>query len=225
FHHDVASGANIISRLLRAAGYACAVYRSEQALFDGLSAGSCDLLIVEVPDGQFDTIALLRAVKAAAGGVLPVLLLVQSDQVEATVTFLTAGADDYLVRPVREADLLARVQVLLRCAWPERVASGQLRQGAFLLDPHTGQATVNGMPVALTRKEFALALLLFAHVGQPLSRATILDAVWQGDRDATFRSIDTHVSRVRTKLGLRPANGFRLAPVYGYGYLLERVSG
>jgi DNA-binding response OmpR family regulator len=83
---------------------------------------------------------------------------------------------------------------------------------------------VNDIPVDMTHKEFSLALLLFNNLGRPLSRAYILESVWSRDIEIPTRTIDTHISRVRSKLALVPANGYRLAPVYSYGYRLEQVS-
>jgi DNA-binding response OmpR family regulator len=88
----------------------------------------------------------------------------------------------------------------------------------------TGRLTMNGTQVDLTQKEFDLALLFFRNLGRPLSRAYILEAVWARDIEIPSRTMDTHVSRIRTKLQLRPDNGFRLAPVYSYGYRLEQIA-
>lgn len=82
---------------------------------------------------------------------------------------------------------------------------------------------VRGNFVMLTHKEFELALLLFKHVNRPLSRSNILAAIWKWDRDTPSRSMHTHISKVRTKLGLRPESGYRLTPLYGYGYRLDRI--
>ena len=97
--------------------------------------------------------------------------------------------------------------------------------GPYLFDMHAGQVNLSGEVIRLTEKEFRLALLLFRHMGKPLSRAFILESVWPENAEFSSRSMDTHVSRVRTKLGLQPARGFRLAPVYSYGYRLEQIKG
>ncbi len=84
--------------------------------------------------------------------------------------------------------------------------------------------TRDGEPVALTAKEFGLALLLFRNVHRALSRGHILEAIWGRNPDLPTRTLDMHISRIRSKLELRPQNGYRLAPVYSYGYRLERLT-
>ena len=87
-----------------------------------------------------------------------------------------------------------------------------------------GAVTRDGKAVVLTAKEFALAQLLFRHLHRPLSRTYILETVWGNEPNLNSRSLDMHISRIRTKLSLRPEKGFRLTPIYSYGYRLERVS-
>ena len=82
---------------------------------------------------------------------------------------------------------------------------------------------LKGTSVALTQKDFELALLLFQHLSRPLSRAHILDVIWNQVTEIPSRTMDTHVSMLRAKLNLRPEHGYRLTPIYGYGYRLERV--
>ena len=83
---------------------------------------------------------------------------------------------------------------------------------------------MNGELLPLTAKEFGLALLLFRNVHRALSRGHILEAIWGRNPDLPTRTLDMHISRIRTKLELRPENGYRLAPVYSYGYRLEQLT-
>ncbi len=137
---------------------------------------------------------------------------------------LAGGCCDYLVKPLRRSELLMRVRVLFVRAHPAVANTPTLDFGPYAFDIRGARLTLHGESVALTQKEFDLALLFFRNLGRPLSRATILEAVWPQDAEFSSRSMDTHVSRVRSKLGLRPANGFRLAPVYSYGYCLEQLA-
>lgn len=212
-----------IGSLLIVAGHECIFHENERALLDQLQLGRCDLLIVDVQMQGLNVPEVVRAAKATAGNTLPVLLLADGAEIDNIVAGLAVGLDDYLIKPIRRSELLARVRVLLRRAWPETHASAQMQFGPFVFDVVAGSVFLNRVQVKLTQKEFDLALLLFRHLGQPLSRATLIETLWAGSADTPSRTVDTHVSRVRSKLGLHAASGFRLEPVYGYGYLLERT--
>jgi DNA-binding response OmpR family regulator len=155
---------------------------------------------------------------------LPVLFMTSRSGEDDIVAGLSAGADDYMIKPIRRGELVARVQALLRRAYPTQNAVEQIKFGQYVFEVRTGRLTMKGNPVELTQKEFDLALLFFRNIGRPLSRAYILEAVWARDVEVVSRTMDTHVSRVRSKLQLRPEQGYRLAPVYSYGYRLEQLS-
>ena len=97
------------------------------------------------------------------------------------------------------------------------------RYDRFSFDLKTLEVLDNGVSVELTQKEFQLAMLLLSNIGKPLSRAHIRESVWGRNSEVPSRTLDTHVSRVRTKLNLRPESGYLLAPVYSYGYRLENL--
>jgi DNA-binding response OmpR family regulator len=139
------------------------------------------------------------------------------------VGLLNLGADDYVVKPVSAGVLLARVNSLLRRAYPSKLPAVKEAFGDFEFDRSLEQVILRGNLMELTAKEFALALLLFQHLGRPLSRAHMSEMVWKQASDIPTRTIDTHISTLRAKLDLRPESGYRLTPIYGYGYRLERI--
>lgn len=103
-------------------------------------------------------------------------------------------------------------------------SDGKVVFGDFEFDFGTRAVFVKGRAITLTQKEFSLALLLFRCMDAALSREQIFEAVWPSSAGAPSRTMDTHISVVRTKLGLRPENGYRLSPIYGYGYRLEQLA-
>src|SRR5262249_54754068 len=138
-------------------------------------------------------------------------------------SMLNQGADDYVVKPVAANVLLARVRSLLRRAYHRDPIGTKLTYEEFEFDQRAKHVTVRGKPVTLTHKEFNLAFLLFQHLDRPVSRQHILDVIWKQSVDIPSRTMDTHMSLLRAKLGLRPENGYRLTPIYGYGYRLSRL--
>ena len=112
---------------------------------------------------------------------------------------------------------------VLRRAYPAKNGAEQLQFGQYVFETRPGRLLMDGIVLDVTHKEFYLALLFFRNIGRPLSRAYIHEAVWIRETPVPSRTMDTHVSRVRNKLQLKPENGFRLVPVYSYGYRLEKL--
>jgi DNA-binding response OmpR family regulator len=153
----------------------------------------------------------------------PALIITSRSGIADAVAGLDAGADDFLVKPVDELLLLARINAVLRRTYPEDRSSPVVTLAGATFDAPAATVTIHGQAVSLTAKEFDLALAFFKNRHRPLSRTYLLETVWGRNPDVPTRTLDAHVSRIRLKLGLRRENGFRLAPVYSYGYRLEVV--
>ncbi len=213
----------LIAEALASASYDYEIIDELSNLLARIGDGGIDLLVYHWQpeiEGLRQLLECRRELPA-----LPILLLSGRSYEHELATLLSGGYCDYQIKPLRRNELLIRLKVLAARAHPEEVDETILEFGEYLFDIRSCQLKRAGEPVALTQKEFDLALLFFRNLGRPLSRATILEAVWPQDTEFSSRSMDTHVSRVRSKLGLGPDNGFRLAPVYSYGYCLEQLAG
>jgi len=183
---------------------------------------SFDVLVLDwtVPDTTgYELLKSLRA----GGTRVPVLFATARDAEHDIVEALSAGADDYMVKPINGGELVARLHALVRRTQAPTSDDRYVDYDRFKFDLSTQTLTTAGTEIAMTQKEFLLALLLFRNVGRPLSRGHIREEVWGHDSDIPSRTLDTHVSRVRTKLNLRPEDDYLLAPVYSYGYRLEHL--
>ncbi len=209
---------------LQEASYECEDFLHRDAALAALRKPSVDLLILHwTTDADQDPASTLRAIREA-GVKIPLLVVTAQSPEDTLIPLLAERMADYLLKPVRRGELLTRVRVLLKRAHPSKLADELVRFDKFVFEPRTARVTVDDRSVRLTQKEFRLALLFFHHLGRPLSRAFILESVWPEDTELSSRTMDTHVSRVRNKLGLQPDKGFRLAPVYSYGYRLEKLA-
>ena len=223
FLDDEVEQADRTTALLQGAGHRVHFFARGGALLRELRTETFDLVILdwEVPDvSGYEALQVIRTQLKLR---TPVLFLTHRDDETDVVEGLRAGADDFLVKPPRERELLARVETLGRRSRepdedPEVVAAAPFR-----LDLRHATVHRDGVEIGLTRREFEVAALLFRNVGKVLSRGHILEAVWGRSQPASTRTVDMHVSRVRTLLGLSPAIGWRITAVYGYGYRLDRL--
>lgn len=209
-----------LCQALSNADYICHPFDCTATLLEQLSAQNWDMLVAVLSGVDMRVRDFKNALKPAA----PILLVAGVSDEKALIRALRDGADDYLLKPVRRTELVMRTQVLLQRAFPDHPTLTALQFGPYSFEPHVARVTAHGKVLTLTRKEFELALLFFRHLGRPLSRAYILDVLWPGESEVPSRTLDTHVSRVRTKLELGAQTGYRLAPVYSYGYCLESTS-
>lgn len=222
---DDRSQTDLICQVLSSAGHACYPFLSGEEMLNQLRRESFDMLIIDWQVPDLSGADVLRWARGKLTANLPVLFMTSRSGEDDIVAGLAAGADDYMIKPIRRGELVARVQALLRRAYPSQNPVEQIQFGHYIFETRTGRLSVDGTAIEVTQKEFDLALLFFRNLGRPLSRAYILEVVWARDIEVPSRTMDTHVSRVRSKLQLRPENGFRLAPVYSYGYRLEQISG
>jgi len=223
FLDDDAEQADRISALLQGAGHNVYVFDRGRALLRQLRCDTFDLVVLdwEVPDvSGYD---VLRTMRSQLEIRTPVLFLTHRDSEADVVQALEAGADDFLIKPPRERELLARVYAIGHRMHEPAQAPPALVSPPFYIDLERRQIARNGISLELTRREFEVALLLFRNVGKVLSRGFIMDTVWGRGDITTTRTVDMHVSRVRKVLGLSADIGLRLTAVYGYGYRLEQT--
>lgn len=216
------SEAKSIGDVLSNVGHECDLVTSRTALLQRLHNQPYDALVIGLqhPEDEQDLVKVVRMQVSAS---IPILFITGSAIEDDIIATLDAGANDYLFRPTRRRDLIARVLVLLRRAYPSQADAEKLEIGPYIFEPRRGRIFAMGKPVDVTRKEFDLALLFLRNLGRPLSRTLIMETVWSGNPLEVSRTMDTHVSRVRNKLGLIPERGYRLSPVYGYGYRLDEI--
>ncbi len=223
---DDPTQAALVRQIVTAAGHACTTFTDGQRMLLALRDASFDLLLLDWKVPHVSGRDVLAWVRANLDRRIPVMFLTGRDAEDDVVDGLAGGADDYMIKPIRPRELAARIESLLRRAYPGHAGSGaRLCVGAFAFDASARIVTCHGQPVSLTPKEFDLALLLFRNEGRIVSRNHIVAAVWGRDISPLSRTVDTHVSRVRSKLGLHAGHGVRLMPIYTHGYRLERLDG
>lgn len=211
---------NLLSLWLEQANHTTFKFSSGRSLMASLRQQGYDLFILDwnVPD--LDGIEVLRRIRLQIGESVPVVFVTQRDFEEEIVEVLNAGADDYLVKPVRKSIFLARVDALIRRAYPA-TKFRQLSFPPFEIDMDKSELRRDGETVVLTNKEFLLTLEFFRNLGRVVSRNELFQKIWGLDGVSNMRTIDAHVSTIRRKLALTPESGYSLVPVYGFGYRLD----
>lgn len=218
---DQLSQALLIKAWLEEAGHNCDHYSDGQAMINALTTGTpYDLLILDWILPGLSGEDVLRWIRQHLGWGLPVVFMTALDSEEHVVTALQGGADDYMVKPIRQYEMLARLTALARrLGIVERPP-----ESAYRLDPDNFTIQFNSSSVKLTQREFELFAFLLARAGSLVSRKELMEGIWGVSPDLATRTIDQHAYRIRKVLQLDGSHGLSLDTVYGYGYRLKETN-
>jgi len=213
----------MLSEYLTAAGFEVATAGSLQAGRQSLAAGNQDLLVLDLmlPDGDgLDFCRELRADSRTRR--LPVLMLSARGESMDRILGLELGADDYLAKPFEPRELQARIKALLRRSEPAAAEDDVLRFGRLEIDPAARLARLDGQACDLTGHQFDLLVVLAQSPGRVLTRDQIMDSLKGHPLDAFDRSIDVHISRIRSVIEDDVKAPRRVLTVRGVGYVFAR---
>ncbi|MBC7761227.1 MAG: response regulator transcription factor [Candidatus Saccharibacteria bacterium] len=204
---------SFIEKGLRAAGYSSHVVANGGDALDFASTGSFDLLVLDIGLPGLDGFEVLRRLRSS-GSTIPVIILTARDSGTDTVAGLEGGANDYMSKPFRFDELLARIRLRVKDAGPTERAL--LVHGDLSLDTRTRRATIGSRTVNLSAREFGLAGEFLRHPDQGLSREQLLGRVWGFDFDPGSNVVDVYVRYLRAKFGAE-----RIETVRGMEYRLK----
>jgi two-component system, OmpR family, response regulator RegX3 len=208
----------VMKEWLETEGYVCRVFNDAEVFMHELRYETYDLLIMDWELPGKSGVDLLSWLRGEREWELPVFFITQRDGEADIIEALEKSTDDYLAKPVNRDAMLARFKALVRRHSNHRET---IRIADFSLHKNKKLLTINDVPINMTEKEFQLAWMLFNNVGRLLSRDHLLESVWGFGPGLMTRTVDTHISRLRRKLGLTPDKGWRLKAVYHQGYRLE----
>ncbi|MCZ2107919.1 MAG: response regulator transcription factor [Burkholderiales bacterium] len=211
---------HMMEQVVHSMGHTCVGYPTGAQLTKDLRRESFDLLILdwELPDTTGPEVATWT--RQELGPDLPILIVTLRSEETDIVHGLHSGADDFMSKPLRVAEFKARVAALLRRAYPASTEDVQ-QFGPYRLDRTTLTVYFGQEAIALTHREFSLALLLFQNPGRLMSRDYLREAIWGQNAEVLSRTLDTHISRLRQQLQLRPGAQYAITAVYGLGYRLD----
>jgi two-component system, OmpR family, response regulator RegX3 len=215
--------AELYSAMLAAAGMRAQSFTTVQEFRRRYGTESIDVLLLDWNLPGVTGIDLLRSLRNQHNHHLPIIVLTANGDERDVVYGLQCGADDYIVKPPRPAELIARIRAAYRRSQPNVVA-GQADTHPFEFDYRARELRLHGELVRVTEREFDLLAYFFQRADRIVSRQMLLTDIWNLGPDSTTRSVDTYVSRVRKSLGLNGDSGWKLEGVYQHGYRLVRAS-
>nr|WP_272944094.1 response regulator transcription factor [Actinopolymorpha alba] len=211
-----------LARALRREGYDVEVTSEGEAALGSLITGGFDLLVLDLGLPDMDGLEVCRRLRLDGNRVPVLVLTARADEVD-TVVGLDAGADDYVTKPFRLAELLARVRALLRRApeaWSEPVAGAE--DAGVRIDVESRRAWLDGEELHLTAKEFDLLRVLVRETGRVVTREQLMREVWETTWWSSTKTLDMHISWLRRKLGDDASDPRFITTVRGVGFRFER---
>lgn len=206
---------SFVAKGLTSAGYNVTVVDKGAEAISGALGGDYSLIVLDIGLPDMDGFEVLEQIRGQ-GATLPIIVLTARSSVEDTVSGLEQGADDYMAKPFRFEELLARIRLRLRTAISDDPSNMvQINVGGLHLDLRTRCATIDGEPVELSAREFTMLQAFMEHPDQVLSRSQLLDMVWGYDFDPGSNVVDVYVRYLRRKIGSE-----RIVTVRSMGYRL-----
>jgi two-component system response regulator RegX3 len=186
-----------------------------------------DLVLLDVMLPRISGIDVCRQIRATSN--VPIIMVTARVSEIDTVVGLEVGADDYVAKPYRIRELIARIRALLRRSSLDQTGEIELpetetaiRVGDVALDPDEHRVTVDGDDVSLPLKEFEVLHLLLANAGRVMTRETLIDRVWGADYVGDTKTLDVHIKRLRSKVEPEPGSPQRILTIRGVGYKYQR---
>jgi two-component system response regulator ResD len=210
--------AEVVTRYLARAGYEARMVHDGPAAVAAAIVSRPDLVVLDIMLPGFDGLEVMRRLHADLEGRVAVILLTAKGEEADRLVGLRSGADDYVVKPFSPAELVARVDAVLRRSRADDAAAEPLRFGELEIDPAGRTVTVDGCGVELTQREFDLLAFLALHPGQVFTRDQLMDRVWQFSFYSDTTTVTVHIRRLRAKIEPDPSNPTWIQTVWGVGY-------
>jgi len=205
-------------------GFAIDVARDGQEALQRFDAASPDIVLLDVMLPKLSGIDVCREIRNKSS--VPIIMVTARGEEIDTVVGLEVGADDYVTKPYRIRELVARMRALLRRSSaaadeaPSGSPDGRLELGDVLIDMNSHEVAVRGEVVPLPLKEFDLLVALGEHVGHVLTRDQLISRVWGDDYVGDTKTLDVHIKRLRSKIETDPSSPSRIVTIRGLGYKL-----
>jgi DNA-binding response OmpR family regulator len=213
--------ADVVSRYLERAGYRTRVAADGVQAIESAAVQRPDLVVLDLMLPGLDGLEVMRRLRERDPDRIAVILLTAKGEEADRVIGLRLGADDYVVKPFSPAELVARVDAVLRRVDTSPAHELPLVLSDMTIDPAARRVTVRGEEVALTQREFDVLLFLARHPGQVFSRNQLMDAVWQYSFYTDTSTVTVHIRRLRSKIESDPAQPRHIQTVWGVGYRFQ----
>jgi DNA-binding response OmpR family regulator len=210
--------AEVVSRYLERAGYRTQVAADGVQALAAVADHRPDLVVLDLMLPGMDGLEVMRRLREQGRERIATILLTAKGEESDRVVGLRLGADDYVVKPFSPAELVARVDAVLRRVDTSPARSEPLHCSDLTIDPAARRVHVRGQEMQLTQREFDVLLFLARHPGQVFSRNQLMDAVWQYSFYSDTSTVTVHIRRLRAKIELDPAQPRHIETVWGVGY-------
>jgi DNA-binding response OmpR family regulator len=211
----------VVARYLERAGYRTRVAADGLEAIDAVALDRPDLVVLDLMLPGLDGMEVMRRLRGPGPGGIPVILLTAKGEESDRVIGLRLGADDYVVKPFSPAELIARVDAVLRRVEAPAEQEEPLAFGELVIEPASRRVFVRGEEVALTQREFDVLRFMARHPGQVFSRNQLMDAVWQYSFYTDTSTVTVHVRRLRAKIESDPSQPRYIQTVWGVGYRFQ----